>query len=384
MTQGPWWGLWFKASVLTSCSCIESRGVGGKCAEGYCIYGGIYGGRLYSLSGETLLTQWSRQMGRVGPEQPVIANIFPEAGSTVRDVMETTWTQEKVWEEWPHRSLTLMLWTTSLAPSLSLSYRLAAFPLWAEFPNSEKIKLDDHYGSFYQNILQFISVFTPAPHQHGHHVRSWRLHENLLLVLEQSPLHSHPIQASLVTFVLEVSLFTLDRAYFHWSLLEWLWTQSLFPGTAFPSPSIWGLSAPSRIPGGCTEEQGLCKYFSSNPWLLGCPLNVTPHGGLLKSLVRGIGMKVKVLVFQLWSTPCDAMASSPPGSSVHEFLRARTLEPFAISFSRGSSRSRDWIRVPCIAVLTIWATREALQKVPGARGRGVGPLEFTNILNRAN
>ena len=38
-------------------------------------------------------------MGRVGPEQPVIASIFPEAGSTVRDVMETTWTQEKVWEE---------------------------------------------------------------------------------------------------------------------------------------------------------------------------------------------------------------------------------------------------------------------------------------------
>lgn len=85
--------------ALTSGSCIESRGVGGKCAEGYCIYGDIYGGRPYSPSGETLLTQWSGQMGRTGPEQPVIANIFPEAGSTMRDVMESTQTQEKVWEE---------------------------------------------------------------------------------------------------------------------------------------------------------------------------------------------------------------------------------------------------------------------------------------------
>ena len=69
-------------------------------------------------------------MGRVGPEQPVIANIFPEAGSTGRDVMESVQTQEKIWEERIHWSLTLMLlWAASLAPSLPLSYRLAAFPL---------------------------------------------------------------------------------------------------------------------------------------------------------------------------------------------------------------------------------------------------------------
>ena len=36
-------------------------------------------------------------MGRV--KQPVIANICSEAGSTVRDVMESIQTQEKIWEE---------------------------------------------------------------------------------------------------------------------------------------------------------------------------------------------------------------------------------------------------------------------------------------------
>ena len=67
--------------------------------QGYCIYGDIHGGRPYSLSGETLLTQWSGQMGRVGPEQPVIGNIFPEAGSTVRDAMESAQKQVKVGEK---------------------------------------------------------------------------------------------------------------------------------------------------------------------------------------------------------------------------------------------------------------------------------------------
>ena len=71
-------------------SYIESRGVGSKCAEGYCIYGDIHGGRPYSLSGETLLTKWSGQMGRV--KQPVIANICPETGFTGRDIMESTQT----------------------------------------------------------------------------------------------------------------------------------------------------------------------------------------------------------------------------------------------------------------------------------------------------
>ena len=38
---------------------------------------------------------------------------------------------------------------------------------------------------------------------------------------------------------------------------------------------------------------------------------------------------------------CDPMNHSPPGSSVHGILQARTLEWVALSYSRGSSRPRD-------------------------------------------
>ena len=52
---------------------------------------------------------------------------------------------------------------------------------------------------------------------------------------------------------------------------------------------------------------------------------------------------------------------SPPSSSVHGILQARILEWVAISFSRGSSRPRDWTQVSHIAGrrFNLWATREA-------------------------
>ena len=43
------------------------------------------------------------------------------------------------------------------------------------------------------------------------------------------------------------------------------------------------------------------------------------------------------LVAKFYLTLCDPMHCSPPGSSVHGILQARTLEWVAISFSRGSS-----------------------------------------------
>jgi len=44
-----------------------------------------------------------------------------------------------------------------------------------------------------------------------------------------------------------------------------------------------------------------------------------------------------VLVTQSCPTLCDPMDCSPPGSSVHGILQARTLEWVAILFSRGFS-----------------------------------------------
>ena len=54
---------------------------------------------------------------------------------------------------------------------------------------------------------------------------------------------------------------------------------------------------------------------------------------------------MKVLVPQLCPTLCDPMDCSPPGSSVHGILQARTLDWVPTPFSRGSSRPRDQIRL---------------------------------------
>ena len=79
-------------------------------------------------------------------------------------------------------------------------------------------------------------------------------------------------------------------------------------------------------------------------------------------------MKGKVLVSQLCPSLCNPMDCSPPGSSVHGILLARTLEWIAIPFSRGSSWSRDRTRVSCIAgrFFTIWATRVAIMLIMGS------------------
>ena len=58
-------------------------------------------------------------------------------------------------------------------------------------------------------------------------------------------------------------------------------------------------------------------------------------------------------------TLCDPVDCSLPAFSVHGILQARILEWVAIPFPRGSSRSRDWTWVSCIAgrFFTTWATQ---------------------------
>ena len=51
---------------------------------------------------------------------------------------------------------------------------------------------------------------------------------------------------------------------------------------------------------------------------------------------------VCALVIQLCLTLCDPMDCSLPGSFVHGILQARLLKWVAISFTRVSSRPRDW------------------------------------------
>ena len=54
-------------------------------------------------------------------------------------------------------------------------------------------------------------------------------------------------------------------------------------------------------------------------------------------------------VAQSCLTLCDPMDCSLPGSSIHGIFQARVLEWVAISFSRGSSQSRNQTHVFCIA-----------------------------------
>ena len=54
-------------------------------------------------------------------------------------------------------------------------------------------------------------------------------------------------------------------------------------------------------------------------------------------------------VAQSCPTLCHTMDWSLTGSSVHGIFQATVLEWVAISFSRGSSRLRDWTHVSCIA-----------------------------------
>ena len=72
-------------------------------------------------------------------------------------------------------------------------------------------------------------------------------------------------------------------------------------------------------------------------------------------------------VAQSCLTLWNPMDCSLLGSSVHGIFQVRILKWVAISFSRGSSQSRDWTWVSHIAGrhFTVWATREAyLRKWP--------------------
>ena len=109
--------------------------------------------------------------------------------------------------------------------------------------------------------------------------------------------------------------------------------------------------------------------FIQQVWALALPTpSVWGHGKEGLSFCILIPLEVEVLVAQLCPTLCNPMDCSPPGSSVHGILQARTVEWVAMPSSRGSSWPRDQRvsltqgpRVPCIAgrFFAIWATREA-------------------------
>ena len=95
---------------------------------------------------------------------------------------------------------------------------------------------------------------------------------------------------------------------------------------------------------------------ASLPWVRGW----AEHGSPALPWSHSDGVCVCVLVDQSCLTLCYPMDCSLPDSSVHGIFQARVLEWVVISFSRGSSRPRDWTWISYIAskCCTIWATRE--------------------------
>ena len=87
------------------------------------------------------------------------------------------------------------------------------------------------------------------------------------------------------------------------------------------------------------------------------------------AFLKRIDFTVKEAIFQyvfvylvscVWLF-CNSMDRSLPGFSIHGIFQAGILEWIAISFSRGSSRPRDWTCISCIGrqILYHWATSEA-------------------------
>ena len=94
-------------------------------------------------------------------------------------------------------------------------------------------------------------------------------------------------------------------------------------------------------------------------FLVDCP-NQWPGPARCCSALDSSSLLGESEVAQSCPTLQDPMDYILPGSSVHGIFQARVLEWVAISFSRGSSRCRDWTRVSCTAGrrFTLWATRE--------------------------
>ena len=128
-----------------------------------------------------------------------------------------------------------------------------------------------------------------------------------------------------------------------------LWTVSALC-CAVLSPTVLPDSATPRT----VARQGpLSMGFSRQEYLSGLPFpppgdlpvpGIKPHllHWLTDSLALShLGSPIESHIAQSCPTLCNPMDCSLPCSSVHGFFQARVLEWVSISYSRGSSQSRD-------------------------------------------
>ena len=107
----------------------------------------------------------------------------------------------------------------------------------------------------------------------------------------------------------------------------------------------WGLFAIKA--GGLTHGHRLLKVKVNESCSVINTINtvfVKAISDVFKTFIKG-----KVLVAHSYLTLCNPMDYSPPGSSVHVILQARTLEWVTFPFSRESSQPRERTQVSRIA-----------------------------------
>ena len=117
----------------------------------------------------------------------------------------------------------------------------------------------------------------------------------------------------------------------------------------FPIPPVWyELLPPWGDP--FSPPVALLLQGSDHDWL------ILVHATQKAALYRQQHLCCCCLVAESCLTHCNSMDCNWPGSSVHGISQARILWWVAISFSRGSSQSREQTHVSCRQILYHWAT----------------------------
>ena len=153
-----------------------------------------------------------------------------------------------------------------------------------------------------------------------------------------------------------------DSLHLVWLSLVWL----LFEGNACTQGPLILTEKVSIFPIPSAISSGVRSGDVGSSWLLMTSTGCGTREGSWEACVCA----------QSCPTICDPIDSSLPGSSVHGTFQARILEWDAISYSRGSSRSRDWTCISYVSwigrwILFHWGTWEARCRVWNM-GRGLG------------
>ena len=125
--------------------------------------------------------------------------------------------------------------------------------------------------------------------------------------------------------------------------------ESVFPKYCFPlkGPRFLGEKADQRSGAGNVQNEPRTSSWARNQGSLGsCP-----------KLLIVLSLNCVWLFY-------DSMDYSPSGSSVHRIFQTRILEWVVISFSQGSSQTRDQTHISCFGrwIFYHWPTRKANQK----------------------